>query len=179
MTAISTPRLICSQICADDWPFFLALQQDAEVMRYVSDPRSEEEIRAAFDARLPAWAPGAAHWLCLTVRERRSGLPLGVTGYVHREADCAEAGFLFSRDAQGKGYGGESLQALCRYGFGEGGLRRMTATVTAGNAASRRVLEKSGFRLEGELRESYRLAGVWRNDWLFGLLAHEFEQVPR
>lgn len=55
----------------------------------------------------------------------------------------------------------------------------MTATVTAGNAASRRVLEKSGFRLEGELRESYRLAGVWRSDWLFGLLAHEFEQDPR
>ncbi|EMM3272047.1 GNAT family N-acetyltransferase, partial [Pluralibacter gergoviae] len=110
------------------------------------------------------------------VRERGSGARLGVTGYVHREPDCAEAGFLFCRAAQGQGYVGESLRALCDYAFCEGGLRRLTATVTAGNAASRRVLEKAGFRLEGELRESYRLAGEWRNDWLFGLLAREYRQ---
>ncbi|EMN5863479.1 GNAT family N-acetyltransferase [Pluralibacter gergoviae] len=176
MTTLITPRLTCSPLCEADWPFFLALQQDPEVMRYVSDPRGEDEIRAAFDSRMPAWSPGAAHWLCLVVRERGSGARLGVTGYVHREPDCAEAGFLFRRAAQGQGYGGESLRALCDYAFCEGELRRLTATVTAGNAASRRVLEKAGFRLEGELRESYRLAGEWRNDWLFGLLAREYRQ---
>ncbi|VFS42264.1 protein YnaD [Enterobacter cancerogenus] len=42
--------------------------------------------------------------------------------------------------------------------------------MTAGNLASRGLLEKAGFRLEGELRESYQLAGRWHNDWLFGLL---------
>lgn len=29
--------------------------------------------------------------------------------------------------------------------------------------------------LEGELRESYFLAGQWQNDWLFGLLSHKFD----
>ena len=174
MVTLVTPRLTCSPLREADWPFFLALQQDPVVMRYVSDPRGQEDIRAAFDSRLPAWSPGAPHWLCLVVREQSSGARLGVTGYVHREPDCAEAGFLFCRAAQGKGYGSESLRALCDYAFGEGGLRRLTATVTAGNAASRRVLEKIGFCLEGELRESYRLAGKWHNDWLFGLLARDY-----
>jgi RimJ/RimL family protein N-acetyltransferase len=49
--------------------------------------------------------------------------------------------------------------------------------VTAGNRASKRLLEKSGFVLEGELRESYQLAGRWHNDWLFGLLKKEYQQA--
>ena len=68
-----------------------------------------------------------------------------------------------------------ALRAVCDYAFRHGGIRRLTATVTAGNIASRRTLEKQGFMLEGELRESYFLGGQWQNDWLFGLLSHEFD----
>jgi RimJ/RimL family protein N-acetyltransferase len=66
---------------------------------------------------------------------------------------------------------------VCDFAFNEGGIRRLTATVTAGNRASKRLLEKSGFVLEGELRESYQLAGRWHNDWLFGLLKKEYQQA--
>ncbi len=174
MLIFRTPRLICTPLVEEDWPFFLALQQHPEVMRYVSDARSEQEIREAFDARLPLWQPGSRHWLCLLVRDSASNAPLGVTGYVHREEDCAEVGFLFAPEAQGKGYGRESLTALCDYAFNDGGIRRLVATVTAGNLASRRLLEKTGFVLEGELRESWWLDGKWHNDWLFGVLRHEY-----
>lgn len=174
MPALTTARLRCSPLLAADWLFFLALQQNAEVMRYVAQDRSVADIRDAFDARLQPWKPGSAHWLCLVVRDAQDDTPLGVTGYVHREDDCAEVGFLFAPPAQGKGYGYESLKALCDFTFAGGGIRRLTATVTSGNIASRRVLEKVGFRLEGELRESYFLAGRWHNDWLFGLLKNEY-----
>lgn len=174
MPVLITPRLNCSPLQEEDWPFFLALQQHPDVMRFVAEDRPVAVIREAFDARLTPWTPGCAHWLCLVVRDAASRAPLGVTGYIHREADCAEVGFLFAPEAQGKGYGFESLQALCRYAFEEGDIRRLTATVTAGNIASRRLLEKVRFRLEGEFRESYFLAGHWHNDWLFGLLRHEY-----
>lgn len=174
MPVLITPRLHCSPLQEQDWSFFLALQQHPDVMRFVAEDRPVADIRAAFEARLTAWTPGSAHWLCLVVRDALSRVPLGVTGYIHREEDCAEVGFLFAPEAHGKGYGFESLQALCRYAFEEGGIRRLTATVTAGNVASRRLLEKARFRLEGELRESYYLAGRWQNDWLFGLLRQEY-----
>lgn len=174
MIKIATPRLRCESLSETDWPFFLALQQDAQVMRYVYDSKSESEIRVLFESRLPVWTPGAAHWLCLVVRENATGQPLGVTGYIHREPDCAEVGFLFAPAAQGKGFGTESLRAVCDFAFGTGEIRRLTATVTAGNQASRKTLEKTGFVLEGELRESYFLGGNWQNDWLFGLLRHEY-----
>lgn len=174
MPVLITPRLHCSPLQEQDWPFFLALQQHPDVMRFVAEDRPVADIRDAFEARLTPWTPGSAHWLCLVVRDALTRVPLGVTGYIHREEDCAEVGFLFAPEAQGKGYGFESLQALCRYAFEEGGIRRLTATVTAGNVASRRLLEKARFRLEGELRESYYLAGRWQNDWLFGLLRQEY-----
>lgn len=174
MPALTTVRLTCSPLQESDWPFFLALQQHPDVMRFVAEDRSVADIREAFESRLAPWTPGSAHWLCLVVRDTASQTPLGVTGYIHREDDCAEVGFLFAPSAQGKGYGFESLQALCEFAFNQGGIRRLTATVTAGNIASRALLEKSGFRLEGELRESYFLSGRWQNDWLFGLLKHEF-----
>ncbi len=157
MLMLRTPRLICSPIVESDWAFFLSLQPD--VMRYVADPRSSEEIREQFVARLPEWSPGSRHWLCTVVRDNATHMPLGVTGYIHREDDCAEVGFLFAPQAQGKGYGRESLKALCDYAFNEGGIRRLVATVTSGNLASRRLLEKTGFILEGELREAL---GGWR-----------------
>ncbi|MGP3590664.1 GNAT family N-acetyltransferase [Vagococcus sp. WN89Y] len=174
MVMLKTPRLICDPITEQDWPFFLALQQHPDVMRYVDTTRTQEDIRRAFTARLPQWTPGSAHWLCLLVRDRETQTPLGVTGYIHHEDDCAEVGFLFAPQAQGKGFAGESLAALCDYAFGEGGIRRLFATVTAGNVACRRLLEKTGFILEGELRQTYRLAGEWHNDWIFGLLHQEY-----
>lgn len=173
MPVITTPRLICSPVEEQDWPFYLSLQQDPDVMKFVANQRPIAVIREAFEPRLQHWSPGSDHWLCLIVRDAASQKPLGAIGYIHRENDCAEVGFLFAPEAQGQGYGYESLRALCDFAFEQGGIRRLTATVTAGNIASRRLLEKTGFVLEGELRESFWLSGGWHNDWVFGLLKHE------
>lgn len=176
MPELLTPRLRCSPLQLDDWSFFLALQRDPQVMLYIADSRPLAEIREAFDSRLSPWTPGARHWLCLIVRDRHTHVPLGITGYRHHEDDCAEVGFLFTPQAQGKGYGYESLQALCDFAFSAGGVRRLTATVTAGNIASKSLLQKTGFLLEGELRECYWLNGRWHNDWLFGLLPRDYHR---
>ncbi|ELY3085422.1 TPA: GNAT family N-acetyltransferase [Klebsiella aerogenes] len=175
MPELLTPRLRCSPLQLDDWSFFLSLQQDPQVMLYVADNRPIADIRAAFDARLPVWSPKAAHWLCLVVRDRQSHTPLGLTGYCHHDDDIAEVGFLFAPQAQGQGYGYESLRALCDYAFSTGGIRRLTASVTAGNQASKLLLQKTGFIQEGELRASYWLHGRWHNDWLFGLMRHDYQ----
>lgn len=102
MPQLTTSRLTCSPLQEDDWPFFLALQQDPDVMRFVAQDRTVADIRDAFDSRLTPWTPGSAHWLCLVVRDNASQTPLGVTGYQHHEADCAEVGFLFAPRLRGK-----------------------------------------------------------------------------
>jgi hypothetical protein len=70
-------------------------------MRYVAEDRPPEAIREAFESRLPVWSPGSEHWFCLVVRDSATQTPLGVTGYRHHEADCAEVGFV-CRPGSGK-----------------------------------------------------------------------------
>ena len=175
MPVLQTSRLLCRPLTENDWTFFLTLQKNPDVMRFVADTRTEEEIRIAFNSRLPEWSPGSPQWLCLVLCDKASGAPLGVTGYIHENNECAEVGFLLAPEAQGKGYGTESLHAVCDFAFTTGGLRRLTACVTAGNEASRRLLEKGGFIHEGTLRESYWLHQTWNDDWIFGLLKHDYQ----
>lgn len=167
---IDSPRLTYQPLSESDWPFFLALNQDPKVMRFVADPRDSDEIRrVAFDVRLPPWQPGSQHWLCLLLREKDSDRPVGVSGFIDRGDNMAEVGFLLSAAFQGRGYGTESLRAICQAAFALN-FHKLTATVTAGNLASKAVLEKVGFVQESTLRESYYLNGRWQDDWIFGLL---------
>lgn len=59
MPVLTTSRLICSPLQDHDWPFFLALQHDPEVMRFVAEDRPVEAIREAFESRLTPWTPGS------------------------------------------------------------------------------------------------------------------------
>ncbi|CAI0722386.1 MULTISPECIES: GNAT family N-acetyltransferase [Serratia] len=171
-----TERLTLQSLTADDWPLFLRLYQDPLVIHYIADPCSEEDIRSRFEARLPTWDKHLDQWLCLVIRDKASGQALGMTGFRSQwlPYQQAEVGFGCLPEAQGKGYGKEWLPAVLDFGFNACGYHKVTATVTAGNIASRRLLESCGFLLEGTLRDNYQLAGQWRDDWQFGLLEQEF-----
>lgn len=76
-------------------------------------------------------------WWCLTLdgSERDPERPLS-----------AELGYRLHRRAWGKGYGTEGARAMLRHGFETAGLASVWAEVAAGNAGSRRILEKVGLR---------------------------------
>lgn len=175
-SVIYSERLVYRPLKQEDWPFFLALNQDRNLMAYIADPRDEEEIRSAsFDTRLLPWRKSEAHWLCLIIEQKGCQTPVGVTGFIERNPDIAEVGFILAAHHQRKGYGAESLNAIIRFAFNSLGYRKLTATATAGNIASQRLLLKSGFRQEGVIRQNYHLNGEWRDDWVFGLLADEYQ----
>ena len=54
---------------------------------------------------------------------------------------------------RGQGYASEVLQAACRWAFGHGEVKQLEAETDEGNAVSRRVLEKCGFRFNGTFGE--------------------------
>jgi RimJ/RimL family protein N-acetyltransferase len=68
---------------------------------------------------------------------------------------CAIFGYWLGRAFWGRGIATDAARTLARYALGDGGLRRLEATVFAPNAVSARVLEKAGFTFEARLRESY------------------------
>ena len=82
-----------------------------------------------------------------------SGELLGGTGLMLAELDAAETGYVFARDAWGRGYATESLGAMV--GLTQViGLRQLRAHCHPDHRASVRVLEKCGFLLEGRMAEA-------------------------
>jgi RimJ/RimL family protein N-acetyltransferase len=75
---------------------------------------------------------------------------LGGTGLGFEAPDRASTGYVFARDAWGKGYATEALEAIVDIARGVG-VVRLYALCHVENHASTRVLEKCGFTREGIL----------------------------
>jgi len=67
-----------------------------------------------------------------------------------------EIGYWLARPYWNKGIITKVVNKLCEIGFNKMGLTRIEATVFIHNDASCRVLEKSGFSLEGVFRKSIK-----------------------
>jgi len=166
-----TARLTLNKLQPEDWQLFRAVHEDRDTMTWVSEIPDEADIRQRFTERLAPWQPGSFHMLCLVARRRDSGEPIGLFGCSpewepHRQA---EVGYMLLHRHCGQDYGSEALAALCQFLL-EADFHKLKAMVVEGNWASRRILEKNGFQLEGTLRDNYLLNGCWVNDWLLGRL---------
>lgn len=108
----------------------------------------------------------AQDWLAVTTAETRSiylaieveGIlagGMGVEVLDGERAGTALFGYWLGRAYWGRGIATDASRTLADVALGLGGLRRLEASVFAPNVASARVLEKSGFQLEGRLRSYY------------------------
>lgn len=85
-----------------------------------------------------------------------------------------EIGYALVPSERGQGYATEAIQILVDYLFLTRDIPRIQATTLTANRASQRVLEKAGFRREGEMRRTSWVRGAWRDDYLYGLLREEW-----
>jgi len=74
----------------------------------------------------------------------------GTTGFEHRPDGLGELGWYLSSRHWGRGYATAATALLLDFGFRSVGVPVITATCDPDNAASRRVLEKSGFQCTAE-----------------------------
>jgi ribosomal-protein-alanine N-acetyltransferase len=72
-----------------------------------------------------------------------------------------------------KGYMSAALAALTPFAHGALRLKRIEAACLPHNAASVRLLEKSGFTREGRARNYLCIAGEWQDHLLFARLASD------
>lgn len=166
---LETNRLILRSLCEDDWPFFLALHQLPSVMAFVADIEQEPQILARFNERLVPWSKESQSWLTLLIIEKESNKAVGLTGFLSRwhPFQQAEVGFMIHPDAQGAGYGYESLLSVLHFASAGCGYHKITATVTEGNIGSVALLAKAGFELEGRLQDNFRINNQWCSDLVF------------
>jgi RimJ/RimL family protein N-acetyltransferase len=143
----TTAHLILRPVCPGDRADLVALEADVEVMRYLNGGQT------ALQADLPDadyLTPRGDEPEVVIAHHRESGAFIGWfalfdDGLVDG-LRTAEIGYRLVRSSWGKGYATEGVRALIEAAFDTLGLDRVRAETMTVNRASRRVLEKAGFR---------------------------------
>jgi aminoglycoside 6'-N-acetyltransferase len=86
-----------------------------------------------------------------------------------------EIGYRIKPEERRKGYTTDAARLVVDYLFTTNKeTERIEALTEAGNIASQRVLEKNGFKREGEMRKRALNNGQCRDEYMYGLLREEW-----
>lgn len=148
--ALDTERLTLRGHRAEDLDQCVALWSDPEVTRYIGGkPSSREEVWARLLRYLGHWSV-ADHGFWL-VRERATGRFVGEAGLADFKRDLAvsfdgapEAGWVLAPWSHGKGFATEAMTAVLAWS--QRRFARTVCLIDPGNAPSRRVAAKLGYR---------------------------------
>lgn len=139
---LETRRLRLVPVSPADRGDLFALEQDAEVMRFLNGgrPTPFDGIDPSSDFLMPRGGEQGV-W---SAREKVSERFVGWFSLRDRADGSAELGYRLRRSMWGLGYASEGAMALVEAGFSRFGFARILASTMAVNRASRRVLEKAG-----------------------------------
>jgi RimJ/RimL family protein N-acetyltransferase len=174
---IRTDRLLLRELAEDDWAALLAYHRDPLYRRFYDRRHDTEEDARAFLRPFLEWQreePRRMFNLAITLPA--TGELIGITGVRQRQSGQprGDIGYELAPWHWGRGYATEAARAMLAFGFETLGLHKIEARCLAVNAASVRVLERLGMRLEARLREHEWIRGEPHDELLFGILAGEW-----
>lgn len=148
---IETARLVLRRPHRRDAEIiFSRYANDPEVTRFLAWPRHRNlrDTLQFLEFSDNEWehSPGGPY----LIEVRGSGQVIGSTGLEFETEYRASTGYALARDCWGQGYASEALSGIVDV-CATLGLARLHAMVHIEHAASRRVLEKCGFKHEGTL----------------------------
>jgi len=88
----------------------------------------------------------------------------------------ASIGYWIDRAVAGQGLVPEAVVVTLRFAFESLGLHRVEISIIPRNAASRRVVEKLGLRVEGLAERYLEIDGVWEDHIRFAVTTEEWQQ---
>jgi RimJ/RimL family protein N-acetyltransferase len=174
---IESERLILRRFRDSDLVPFVAYRIDPEVARYQSWDSFDEREARVFIREMESAQPGMpGEWFQFAVESKETG---GLVGDCALQVDgqepyCAEIGFAFAREHQGKGFASEAVSRLLDYAFDALGLHRVVAIVDCRNKSSWALLERVGMRREGHFLENVWFKGRWSDEYLYAVLKDEW-----
>jgi ribosomal-protein-alanine N-acetyltransferase len=158
------------------------------------DFRDWAGLRAASAPFLTPWEPvwaedhlsrrsftGRVHWAGRSVAQG-TALPLFLTlddrvigaitlDHIRRgPAQSGTLGYWIGQPYARQGFMREAIQGIVSHAFAEMDISRIEAACLPENAASRGVLEKTGFKYEGVAQSYLQINGRWRNHVLYANL---------
>ncbi len=146
---LETPRLFLRRFADSDEDalLILALNSDAEVLKYLHEPilRDKSHAREILTGTiLPQYENNLGRW---AVHLKQTNEFIGWCGLKYRpEPDETDLGYRLKKTAWGKGYATETAAACLSYGFDSLGLESIIGRAHIDNTASLVILEKIGMQ---------------------------------
>jgi ribosomal-protein-alanine N-acetyltransferase len=168
---LSTRRLRLRQFRDEDAEAMHRCFANPEAMRFWNHPvhtkriETERAVRRFIDCT-------PSYYRFWAVADAKTDRCFGMVNYHdgHIRNKRGAIGYVIDPALHQKGIATEAVSAMLDFCFGELHLHRVQAFIQPDNTASRKLVEKLGFRSEGLLRDNLRVGEDWRDEMLFALL---------
>jgi RimJ/RimL family protein N-acetyltransferase len=155
---LKTDRLGFGHWSQDDWSLALLLWGDPKVSCLIGGPFAPGQIRARLDREIEFMTAFAVqYWPIFLLQNDELAGCAGLRSYKY-EKKIFEMGVHLRPENWGQGLAQEAGRAVVAIAFGTLGIKALFAGHHPANAASRRLIEKLGFRFTHE--ELYTPTGL-------------------
>ena len=164
MNAFTTARLRATPLAPSDLDDLVDLHLDVEASRFLGGVRTPEKTAAYLDVNLQHWSD---HGFGLWAFRTPDGAFVGRAGLRYTELEGVrelEIAYALARGAWGQGLASEIAQALVGLWMQSSMPSSLVGIVMNGNAASKRVLLKTGFAYERDAVFHDEAVDVFRQD---------------
>lgn len=160
---------------------FVRWLNDADVQRNLAmrAPLGHAEEERWYDSMVERQGKRDYHFVICLLEDGRA---IGTTGLHEVDIESGSAAFGIAIGEKGewdKGYGTDTLNAICDFGFGELRLERIWLDVYDGNERGQRAYQKAGFQVEGTLRRAIFKHGHHQDVLRMSLLRDEWQALSR
>lgn len=175
-TTLETSRLLLRAISAGDAEHIQQALNDTKVseqLSYTPHPYTIEMAETwVKNVNFGMDRGNCCYW---TICEKSTNSFVGSVGLsLFPDQDNAELHYWLASPFWGKGYCTESCKRVISYVFEELKAYRLQVTHRKNNDASKSVIAKCGFIMEGELRGSLKRFGKYENVIYYGLIRDEY-----
>ncbi|MFD1431888.1 GNAT family N-acetyltransferase [Lacticaseibacillus yichunensis] len=160
-----------------DAPILFALiDADRDVLGrwlpWVDALRAPQDETAFLQTVLTHFAQGTSLNTVIWLNDAPAGM-ISFNGF-HELSQSADIGYWLGRQFRGQGVMTQAVRGLCRLGFDEYDLNKITIEAAVDNQASNAVAQHAGFHLDGTLRANELLADGVHDGHVWSLLKSEF-----
>ncbi|MCH2055845.1 MAG: GNAT family N-acetyltransferase [Thalassotalea sp.] len=145
-----TERLTVRPMRDEDRDFFVSLHTDEKIMKLTGGKLSEEVAHKKFRNAIDLNSTQSFTFKTWTVFDKKKNVPVGIQVLFRpstpSSASSLEIGIILSRLFQGKGLPEEAMGGLMEFAFKTLGTKKIVATFSHNNLATKRFVRKLGFQ---------------------------------
>lgn len=170
---IATARLQLRDLEERDIPQLFWLRSNDRVMQYIDVEKPATEADSALHYERLKSGPKNNTGISWAITLKEAGEMIGNIGLfnIQKEHYRTEIGYFLHPDYHRKGIMFEAITAVCDFAFSKMKIHSIEANVNPENIASRKLLEKIGFRQEAYFRENFYYNGNFLDSAIYCLVA--------